>query len=388
MRHPVLGKDKMRRAPRFKTGSVVFDRRRRMWNLLIWEEGKRRTRRIGTLSEYPSKSAARRAAQSIPFPSIEIARPQVKQAVSVRGLVEQYRVERMPKRSDTRRAYEVWLSNHILHKWGDCEIASLEPRPVELWLESLALAPKSKAHIRGLLSILWDYAMWRGEVPRQLNPMSLVSIKDATKRKRIPRSLTVAQFQQFIAHLKEPFRSMALLCVSFGLRISEALALKWADVDWLNSRLRVERAIVNQEVDDVKTPESQQSLPAAGEILNALKLWKQTTEFPAPEDWMFASPAKLGRLPWSYDQVWRMYQKAAVAAGLRGLGTHSLRHTYRTWLDSVGTPIGVQQKLMRHADIRTTMNIYGDAATADMVEASAKIAGLALNGLQADRKPS
>ena len=103
---------------------------------------------------------------------------------------------------------------------------------------------------------------------------------------------------------------------------------------------------------------------------------------------MFASPAKLGRLPWSYDQVWRMYQKAAVAAGLRGLGTHSLRHTYRTWLDSVGTPIGVQQKLMRHADIRTTMNIYGDAATADMVEASAKIAGLALNGLQADRKPS
>lgn len=165
--------------------------------------------------------------------------------------------------------------------------------------------------------------MWLGEVPRQVNPMSLVSIKGATKRKRIPRSLTVAQFHQFIAHLEEPFRTMALLCVSFGLRISEALALKWADVDWLNSRLRVERAIVNQKVDDVKTPESQQSLPAAAEILNVLKLWKQSTEFPAPEDWMFASPVQLGRLPWSYDQVWRMYQKAAVAAGL---GTHSLRH--------------------------------------------------------------
>ncbi len=35
------------------------------------------------------------------------------------------------------------------------------------------------------------------------------------------------------------------------------------------------------------------------------------------------------------DQVWRVYQKAA---GIGGLGTHSLRHTYRTWLDSVGTP--------------------------------------------------
>jgi integrase len=35
--------------------------------------------------------------------------------------------------------------------------------------------------------------------------------------------------------------------------------------------------------------------------------------------------------------------------------------------------IGVQQKLMRHADIRTTMNIYGDAATADTREAHGKV---------------
>jgi hypothetical protein len=47
------------------------------------------------------------------------------------------------------------------------------------------------------------------------------------------------------------------------------------------------------------------------------------------------------------------------------------------WIDSIGTPIGVQQKLMRHSDIRTTMNIYGDADTADMREAHNKIVGLA-----------
>ena len=62
-----------------------------------------------------------------------------------------------------------------------------------------------------------------------------------------------SQFQQFVLHLEQPFRTIALLCVSFGLRISEALALNWADVDWLNSRLRVERGIVCQVVDDVKS---------------------------------------------------------------------------------------------------------------------------------------
>jgi len=42
---------------------------------------------------------------------------------------------------------------------------------------------------------------------------------------------------------------------------------------------------------------------------------------------------------------------------------------------------------MRHADIRTTMNVYGDAATADMMLAHDKIVGLALNGTETARKP-
>ena len=249
---------------------------------------------------------------------------------------------------------------------------------MELWLESLSLAPKSKAHIRGILSILWDFAVWRGDMPMQRNPMGLVSVKGATKRRQQPRSLSVEEFQKFIQHLDQPFRTMALLCCCLGLRISECLALRWSDVDWINGKLTVERGIVCQKVDDVKTAESRKKLSISPELLDAVKAGKQTSKFSATEDWMFASPVQLGRLPWSYDQVWRMYQKAARKTDIGGLGTHSLRHTYRSWLDSVGTPVGVQQKLMRHSDIRTTMNVYGDAATAEMAEAHGKIVRLAL----------
>jgi integrase len=230
--------------------------------------------------------------------------------------------------------------------------------------------------------------MWRGDAPTQRNPMELVTLKAATKRRRQPRSLTVEEFRSFTDNLIEPFRTIALLSVCLGLRISECLALKWSDVDSLNSKLHVERGIVCQQVDGVKTPESQQKLVMDAELLTALQTWKQATEFSALEDWMFASPVQLGRLPWSYDQVWRVYQKAGTAAGIGGLGTHSLRHTYRTWLDSFGTPVGVQQRLMRHADVRTTMNTYGDAATDEMSEAHSKVVGLALNGAQTERKAS
>lgn len=378
----------MKRAPRFKTGSVVFDRRRKTWNFLTWENGKRRTRRVGSLREYPTKSDARRAVLHLQVPSLGIPKQEPKSNLNLQTIIESYRAERMPKRADTRRSYEVWIRNHILPKWHGCAITDLEPRPVELWLASLPLAPKSKTHIRGILRNLWDFAAWSGSVSREgRNPMELVRIIGASKRIRKPRSLTAEEFHAFTRQLVQPFRLIALLCCCLGLRISECLGQKWADVDWLNGRLRVERAIVAQRVDTTKTEESRKLLVIDRELLSVLQAWKQASQFSALHDWMFASPVHNGRFPWSYDQVWRVYQKAAKAAALGGLGTHSLRHTYRSWLDSVGTPLGVQQKLMRHADIRTTMS-YGDAMTADMIQAQAKVVGLALNGLQTDCKPS
>jgi len=278
----------------------------------------------------------------------------------------------------TRQGYNTWLNGYIVPKWGECALQELQARPVDLWLQSLSLAPKSKVHIRGLVRALWEFAMWLGDVPTQRNPMELVTVKNATKRIKKPRSLTVDEFRKLIEHLEEPFRTMALVCVCCGLRISECLALKWSDIDWLNGSLSIERGIVHQVVDDVKTPESQRAMHIDGEMLEVLKAWKQQTQFSGPVDWMFASPSQIGRLPFSYAGVWRALRRAAAKAGIGHLSSHAFRHTHRSWLDAVGTPVGVQQRLMRHTDIRTTMNVYGTAATADMRQAHAKIVKLAL----------
>jgi integrase len=121
-----------------------------------------------------------------------------------------------------------------------------------------------------------------------------------------------------------------------------------------------------------------------------LQLWKQRTQFCEREDWMFARPAKIGRLPYSYTGVWRELERATKEAGIGHLGTHAFRHTYRSWLDAVGAPLAVQQKMMRHSDIRTTMNIYGDVVTDEMTTASSRVAELAFraNGTQTERNGS
>ncbi len=193
--------------------------------------------------------------------------------ITVNSIVAQYRSEKMPQRLSTRRGYEVWLNNHILPRWRNCPLTELQACPVELWLHSLPLSPKSRVHVRGLIHAIWDYAMWRGDAPTQRNPMELVTIKGATRRMRKPRSLTVEGFQLLLENFEEPYRTIALVCVCFGLRISECLALKWSDVDWLGSKLRVERAIVRQQVDDVKTIYSGKLMSVDAEMLEVLRAW-------------------------------------------------------------------------------------------------------------------
>ena len=356
-------------------GSVVFNRLRATWNFLWCEGTQRRSIKLGTITELPTRNDALRKAETA---RRDLRLQRERSIPTVRELVQEYRAEKMPQRYSTRRGYEEWIKNHILPRWADSPITDLQAQPVELWLRSLPLAPKSKSHIKGLLRIFWDFTMWRSDIPTERNPMELVTIKGVTRRRRQPRSLTVEEFHKFIQYLEEPFRTIALICVCFGLRISEALALKWSDVDWPNRKLSIERGIVRQRVDDVKTLYSGRRMAVDAEMLVVLKAWKQQVSFTSENDWMFASPVKLGRQPWCYDQVERYFVRAAKAAGIGRLGTHSMRHTYRSWLDAVGTPLAVHQKLMRHADIRTTMNVYGDVVTNEMQEAHAKVVQMAL----------
>jgi integrase len=132
----------------------------------------------------------------------------------------------------------------------------------------------------------------------------------------------------------------------------------------------LERCVVKQDVDDVKTEDSARTMPLADGVIAVLTQWKQVSEFTLPNDWIFASPWKLGRQPVCYSWIWEKLSIAGRNAGIGHLSSHTFRNAYRTWLDAMGTPVGVQQKMMRHADIRTTMNHYGAALRADMRRAS------------------
>ena len=73
---------------------------------------------------------------------------------------------------------------------------------------------------------------------------------------------------------------------------------------------------------------------------------------------------------------------AGQRAGLGKIGWHTLRHTYRSWLDQTKAPMTVQKDLMRHADIKTTMNVYGKAMAEPMREANSEVVEWSANGVR------
>ena len=89
-------------------------------------------------------------------------------------------------------------------------------------------------------------------------------------------------------------------------------------------------------------------------VVALLQRWRQRTAFAGEEDWLFAAPSAMGRLPWAYDTVLREFMRAAEAAGIGHIGTHTMRHSFATDLLMNGADLRSVQAMLGHSNIATT----------------------------------
>ena len=171
---------------------------------------------------------------------------------------------------------------------------------------------------------------------------------------------------------------MIIVAQCLGLRVSEIMALKWSDFDFENLNLLVQRSIVHGRVGAVKTEYSRDVVPLDRELASVLHAWRWQAPFQGADAWLFANP-RTGR-PYHQEEILKNpLRKAAIAAGIGPeIGWHTFRHTCRSWLDATGAPLKVQQELMRHASITTTMNVYGRAMPSIKREANSKVVSMVL----------
>jgi integrase len=331
---------------------------------------------VGTAEQYPTKSNARRAAQALLL-RINAESPNVGVA-TFGAVIDRYLLEELPDRHSTARGYQCWLRNHIRPKWGEYPIDQIKPLAVEQWLKGLDLAPKSRGHLKNQMRILFNCAMRWELLPYEANPMGLVRVRDSSKRVRVPVVLTIEQYREVLLHIPEPYRMMCVVAGCLGLRISEVLGLQWCDFDWKNHQVQIRRSWVYGHVGEPKTENSRRPMPLDLVLEKVLRDHRYRLPPTLQESaWVFPSKRTgMPSHPWSAQRRWLL--RAGEKVGVGRLGWHTFRHTYSTLLNEYGTDVKVQQELLRHADIRTTMNIYTRAVPERLREANSKVVRLLL----------
>jgi integrase len=352
-----------------------------VWEFRYYEtdsqgERKRQSVILGDRNLYVTETQARKATQALLLRLNEESPRAEVEAATFGALLDRYVEKELSERYSTRKSYLSNIRVHIRPRWGEYPVDKMKPMAMEQWLHDLPLAPKSKTHVRGIMHLVFKCAERWGIVELGKNPVSLVRVKNASKRLKRPRVLDVAEYFELLKHLDEPHRTMVLVAQCLGLRVSEILGLQWGDFSFENRSVLVQRSVVGGRVDDVKTEYSKDDVPLDDRLAEALLSWRAASFFPRDTDWVFANPVT-GR-PYHQESLRkRQLQRAAKLAGLgEDIGWHTFRHTYRSWLDETGAPMKVQQELMRHASIQTTMNVYGRAMTETKRRANSQVVGL------------
>jgi len=351
-----------------------------VWVWRYWEtasDGSRAKRSVilGNVKQFPGKDDAKRAAESF---RISINEPQRGEPATLGAVADRYLREQLPARNSTAYAYRHYIEHYVKPCWGEFLLTQIKPLAVEEWLKSLNLAPKTRGHLRSQLHILFNWAMRWDFFPLQKNPISLVRVKGCSKRTREPRVLSAEEFHAVLHRLQEPYSTMVCVAACLGLRASEMVGLQWADIDWEGLRVKIQRSWVRGRAEETKTEYSRGWLPLDPDLGELLLQHKARARLAAKDSpWVFANEwTGTPRWPWRIQAL--ILAPAGVAAGVGRIGWHSLRHTYSSLLHEHGTDLKVQQELLRHSDVRTTLNLYTQAVSSAKRAANSKVVQLLL----------
>ena len=176
------------------------------------------------------------------------------------------------------------------------------------------------------------------------------------------------------------------LCITLmfaGLRIGEALALKWKNIDFANKTIKIERAITQTlkfdeqgnvkdrttVIGDTKTACSVRDIPVTDIVLETLKQWKEkqskrqetnpnvTAILTAPTSFVFANDNGSYRTYYGTRVIFDRFKRRNGLSKYH-IHFHGLRHTFSNMLFEMNENPKVIQAILGHKDVRTTITIY------------------------------
>ncbi len=310
---------------------------------------------------------------------------------TLNNLFETFMDIRKDLRHNTRLNYKNMYKAHVESSWiGSTDISRIKYSDIVRFYSHLSEDDRLQIGtirvIDNVLRQLFDLAC-RDELIRT-NPC-IGPIRDILRRSSAEtvkgRSLTREQQNSLIKYVNadpqyQYYAPMFVIFLGTGLRIGEALALTWDDVDFNKDLISVNKSISYKpeyetgnssrlRISKTKTVSSIRTIPMTPNVKSAFLIEKERCDVMRfsctidgytrfiffAQDGKLLSPERFGRL---VNRVVKSYNDSKPKTPLPDITPHTFRHTFCTRLCESGVNPKVIQELMGHKNFTVTMDIY------------------------------
>lgn len=254
----------------------------------------------------------------------------------------------------TAATYECQLRRHVFPALVGKYLEDISPADIQSIFNSMDGARESKIKVKNILNMIFEQAMEDNLISK--NPLRSKSIRITGRASKPTQPYSVAQMRflvQSLGRIEKPTdRAYLALHALHPLRLEEVLGLKWADIDFENQVIRVERAVTHPrrnrpEVKDTKTEASRRTIDLVPQVIPYLHRG-------APEDYVLG-----GREPLTYTQTRRMCERIQRNTGFEeNITPRRFRTTVLTDLYDATKDIKQAQAAAGHTTAAMTLKHY------------------------------
>ena len=309
-------------------------------------------------------------------------------------------------KKESTKVLHIQIVNKILvPRWGTQVAVKIKPRDVKAWLRSLDVEDGTRYKYKTVMGTVFRFSQAEGLLPlgEAHNPVSYVTGIPATSDYEAV-VLTPEQASKVLDQLQQPEYTMIVLVAVTGIRSGEMLGLRWRDILWDRSEMKIKQTFVHGKIQQgAKTKLSKSTVTLHPILAQLLKDWRAETAYAGDNDYVFASRKTSGRTPRYGSVVVEDYVRpAAVRAGVpevkdgetfidgecvKRFGFHTFRHSLTSWLMANGENPQIVRAMLRWTNLNMLAH-YTHGFKADKLEAQgAVLKKLVRSGNPSDREP-
>lgn len=281
-----------------------------------------------------------------------------KQRITFEQAADQYIQARHDLKASTLRSYNNYLNNYLIPCFGQVDLCDIRESDVESFLQQLqqksGFTPKHCNEIIRFARSVCSASERRGDTTRNPFKGARLLREQGGKRKDVD-PLSIEEINIVMEALSPKWKPLFTVLAETGMRPSELFALRWSDVDWVHSTVKIRRGRVKGVEDSTKTNSSVRVVNLTSKVMEVLQKIKSDWKVRGIEDYIFVrSDGK------PFDKyVGDVWAQAIKKAGLPHRSSYKLRHSYISNCLQAGLDPGWIAKQVGHSNLKMIFEVYG-----------------------------